>query len=147
MKKIGVLLFSMFISNIGFTQLIHLKIKETQPNVRYEKTSSTNVLANPEWVGYIEPSICEYVINLKNKTLEFLYEGTSSKDPYNSISIKGEDVHITLKDNAREGSKSFDLQFDYNIKMQTASISWYDKESDFTRTQKFIHPTITKTNK
>jgi hypothetical protein len=74
--------------------------------------------------------------------LDFIYEGNSSKDRYETISVNGDNVHITLKDNARAGIKSFDLQFDYNIKMQTSSITWYDKESNFTRTQKFIKPVV-----
>jgi hypothetical protein len=143
MKKLALLFVATVIVTVATSQVVTIKVTQTQPFVRYEQTTAKAVLANPEWNGYIEPSSCEYVIDLNNKTLDFIYEGTSSKDRYETISVNGDNVHITLKDNARAGIKSFDLQFDYNIKMQTSSITWYDKESNFTRTQKFIKPVVT----
>ena len=142
MEKLVFVLAASFIANVASSQVVTIKVTKMQPFVRYEKTSSANVLKNYEWNGYIEPTVCEYVIDLNNRTMDFIYDGTSSKDRYETISVNGDNVHITLKDNARAGIKSFDLQFDYNIKMQTSSITWYDKESNFTRTQKFIKPVV-----
>lgn len=142
MKKLVFVLAASFIATVASSQVVTIKVTKMQPFVRYEKTSSANVLKNYEWNGYIEPTVCEYVIDLNNRTMDFIYDGTSSKDRYETISVNGDNVHITLKDNARAGIKSFDLQFDYNIKMQTSSITWYDKESNFTRTQKFIKPVV-----
>lgn len=142
MKKLVFVLAASFIATVASSQVVTIKVTKMQPFVRYEKTSSANVLKNYEWNGYIEPTVCEYVIDLNNRTMDFIYDGTSSKDRYETILVNGDNVHITLKDNARAGIKSFDLQFDYNIKMQTSSITWYDKESNFTRTQKFIKPVV-----
>lgn len=142
MKKLVFVLVASVIATVASSQVVTIKVTKMQPFVRYEKTSSANVLKNYEWNGYIEPTVCEYVIDLNNRTMDFIYDGTSSKDRYETISVNGDNVHITLKDNARAGIKSFDLQFDYNIKMQTSSITWYDKESNFTRTQKFIKPVV-----
>jgi hypothetical protein len=147
MKKLALLFVASVMATVAFSQVVTIKVTQTQPFVRYEQTTAKAVLANPEWTGYKEPVNCKYVMDLDNQTSNF-YEGGVfvSVLKFKSITIIGDDVRITLLDNNLEFPEmQFKTEFNYNIQKGTSSYTWYNEYGDYTRTQLNTQCVITST--
>jgi hypothetical protein len=137
MKKLAFVLAASVMATVATSQVVTIKVTETQPFARYEETTANAVLANPEWVGYKEPGNCEYVLDLNKKTSTFYLDGIFvSVLKFKSITKSGDDVRITLLDNNLEYTEvKFKTEFNYNIRKRTSSYTWYNEYGDYTRTQ------------
>jgi hypothetical protein len=147
MKKLAFVLAASFIANVAFSQVVTIKVTQTQPFVRYEQTTAKAVLANPEWNGYKESGNCKYVMDLDKQTSTFYENGVFvSVLKFKSITKSGDDVRITLLDNSLEFPEiQFKTEFNYNIQKGTSSYTWYNEYGDYTRTQLNTQCVITST--
>ncbi len=147
MRNLLFILGSTFIQSVVFSQIVSIKVKQTQPYVKYIKTTAADVLANPDWVGYKEPGNCEYVLDLNKKTSTYYENGVfGSTLKFESMSKIGDNVRIKLIDKEKVFGIVFKTEFNYNIKLGTSSYTWYNEFGDYTRTQKNTIATITVGN-
>jgi hypothetical protein len=147
MKKLALLFVASVMATVAFSQVVTIKVTQTQPFVRYEQTTAKAVLANPEWNGYKEPVNCKYVMDLNKQTSTFYENGVFvSVLKFKSITKTGDDVRITLLDNNLEFPEmQFKTEFNYNIQKGTSSYTWYNEYGDYTRTQLNTQCVITST--
>ena len=111
MKKLALLLVATVMVTVATSQVVTIKVTQTQPFARYEETTAKAVLANPEWSGYKESGNCKYVLDLDNRTSTFYLDG----------------VFVSVL--------KFKTEFNYNIRKGTSSYTWYNEYGDYTRTQ------------
>ena len=143
MRNLLFILGTAFIQSVAFSQVVSIKVKQTQPYVKYIETTAADVLANPEWVGYKEPVNCEYVLDLNKMTSTFYNNGVfGSTLKFESMSKSGDNVRIKLIDKDPEFGVQFKTEFNYNVKLGTSSYTWYNEYGDYTRTQKNTMATI-----
>lgn len=137
MKKLALLFVASVMATVAFSQVVTIKVTQTQPFVRYEQTTAKAVLANPEWTGYKEPANCEYVLDLDDRTSTFYLDGVFvSTLPFESIIKTNTDVRITLTDHVIDMPEfTMKTEINYNTKTGTSSYSWYDPYNGYTRTQ------------
>jgi len=147
MKKLAFVLAASVMATVAFSQVVTIKVTQTQPFVRYEQTTAKAVLANPEWNGYKEPTNGKYVLDLDKQTSTFYEDGVFvSVLKFKSITKTGNDVRITLLDNNLEFPEiQFKTEFNYNIQQGTSSYTWYNEYGDYTRTQLNTQCVITST--
>lgn len=147
MKKLALLFVASVMATVAFSQVVTIKVTQTQPFVRYEQTTAKDVLANPEWTGYKEPVNGKYVMDLNKQTSTFYENGVFvSVLKFKSITKTGDDVRITLLDNNLEFPEmQFKTEFNYNIQQGTSSYTWYNEYGDYTRTQLNTQCVITST--
>lgn len=144
MRNLFFILGTALIQSVVFSQVVSIKVKQTQPYVKYIETTAADVLANPEWVGYKEPVNCEYVLDLNKMTSTFYDNGVfGSTLKFKSMSKSGDNVRIKLIDKDSEFGVQFKTEFNYNVKLGTSSYTWYNEYGDYTRTQKNTMATIT----
>ena len=143
MRNLLFILGTAFIQSVAFSQIVSIKVKQTQPYVKYIETTAADVLANPEWVGYKEPVNCEYVLDLNKQTSTFYDNGVLvSTLKFASIFKSGDNVRIKLVDEEPAYGVQFKTEFNYNVKLGTSSYTWYNELCDYTRTQKNTMATI-----
>ena len=143
MRNLLFILGTAFIQSVAFSQVVSIKVKQTQPYVKYIETTAADVLANPEWVGYKEPVNCEYVLDLNKQTSTFYDNGVLvSTLKFASIFKSGDNVRIKLVDEEPAYGVQFKTEFNYNVKLGTSSYTWYNELCDYTRTQKNTMATI-----
>lgn len=143
MRNLLYILGTAFIQSVAFSQVVSIKVKQSQPYVKYIETTAADVLANPEWVGYKEAGNCEYVLDLNKKTSTFYENGVFvSTLKFAYISKSGDNVRIKLIDKEPEYGVQFKTEFNYNVKLGTSSYTWYNEYGDYTRTQKNTIATI-----
>ena len=143
MRNLLFILGTSFIQSVAFSQVVSIKVKQTQPYVKYIETTAADVLANPEWVGYKEPVNCEYVLDLNKQTSTFYDNGVLvSTLKFASIFKSGDNVRIKLVDEEPAYGVQFKTEFNYNVKLGTSSYTWYNELCDYTRTQKNTMATI-----
>ena len=137
MKKLAFVLSASVMATVAYSQVVTIKVTQTQPFARYEETTANAVLANPEWSGYKESGNCKYVLDLNNRTSTFYLDDVFvSVLKFKSITKSGDDVRITLLDNNLEYTEvKFKTEFNYNIRKGTSSYTWYNEYGDYTRTQ------------
>jgi len=147
MKKLALLFVASVMATVAVSQVVTIKVTQTQPFVRYEQTTAKAVLANSEWNGYKEPANCKYVMDLDKQTSTFYEDGVFvSVLKFKSITKTGDDVRITLLDNNLEFPEmQFKTEFNYNIQQGTSSYTWYNEYGNYTRTQLNTQCVITST--
>ena len=112
MRNLLFILGTAFIQSVAFSQVVSIKVKQTQPYVKYIETTAADVLANPEWVGYKEPVNCEYVLDLNKQTSTFYDNGVLvSTLKFASIFKSGDNVRIKLVDE----EPAYGVQFKHGI--------------------------------
>lgn len=72
--KLVIFTISILFQSSIFSQIITIEVFETQPYVKWIKTTGVDVLTNPEWVGYKEQVNAVYVFDINRKTCKY-YEG------------------------------------------------------------------------
>ena len=143
MKRLALLFVASVMVTVATSQVVTIKVTQTQPFVRYEQTTAKAVLANPEWTGYKEPVNCKYVLDLDKQTSTFYEDGVFvSVLKFKSMTKSGDDIRINLVDNDLQLGIVFKTEFNFNVKLGTSSYTWYNEFGDYTRTQKNTVATI-----
>jgi hypothetical protein len=142
--KIGIFTISLLIQSSIFSQIITIEVFETQPYVKWIKTTGVDVLTNPEWVGYKEPGNAIYVFDIDRKTCKLYVGGKLIVDEVvENINIVGDIIKIHSLEPSLENEEAiFETEFEINLKTNESSLTWYNSYADYTRTQKNTRTTI-----
>lgn len=149
MKKLLISVVAIFIAFVSSSQVITIEVFETQPFVKWSKTSVQDVLANPEWSGFKEPGNGVYIFDIDNKTCKFYENGILVfEEIFQNVIINNDIIKIqSITPSLENPNAVFETEFDINLKTNESSLTWYNSYGEYTRTQKNTKTNITINNK
>jgi len=134
MKKL--VFVALVISTVASSQVVTIKVTETQPFFKKNKNTCEAVIASPDSIGLVELTASYYIIDLDCKTSTFYDNGVFvSILKFKSITTIGDDICITFSDRDKYGSGTrFTTIICFNIKLNMFTYTYYSKLENLTKT-------------
>ena len=149
MKTIALIFLALMISTQSVAQIITIDVYETQPFVKWKKTTVEDVLTTPEWTGYKQKTDCKYVIDLNSMTSTFYHNGKFVSTIVIEKVVKvGSKLEMTLTDsNLKYSFVTYETKLTVDPANNTSSYTWYNEYGGYTRTQLNTDAKITVSSK
>ena len=127
MKNYALFVITVFFYNSVSSQIINTKVTEYMPLVKWTKTTTKDVLHNPEWSGYKETVNGTYIFDLDAKTSTFFRNDTLVvEEPITEIYYIGEEIILKFND-------IFETEFVLNLSKSESYYMWYNFFGGYTR--------------
>jgi hypothetical protein len=137
MKKLAFVLAASVMATVAFSQVVTIKVTETQLFSKKNKNTFDNVLLSPDSIGIIELIDANYILDLNKQTCTLYINGEHvSILKFKSISKINDNVYITFIDRDKNGSNvRIKTTLYLNIQTNLAIYTYYSKSENLTKSR------------